>query len=143
MPTNGSIIEPREFKRKAAFVNMIIVTAILCGFASVLFLIAAKWIIAFIWFIGFILWVLNYFWSKKTAFIRITGDEIALYPGMFHRLKTHKWDTIQNFNHISNKKIELILASNEKIKISLSNIDKKDQESFIQILESIVGGKDN
>ena len=135
-------IETREFKRSSVYVNLLFGIALLFGFVGSRFLIKAELITAVMWFIASGLLLLNYFLSKRFPYIRITKDTI-IFPAIARRQKAVRWDTIQKFSHVSNKKIELMLSNDETVKIYLSLIDKKDRENLIQILESGIEEKNN
>jgi hypothetical protein len=136
-----STIELREFKRNDILVILLLVNAFLFGLVGFLNLIHGKSGIGFVWFMASSLWFLNFFWSKRTPYIRMTKDDIILFPAMARRPKIVKWDSVQKFNQISKKKVGLLLLDGGEVEISLLSIDKKDRENLIQTFKHAIQDK--
>ncbi len=134
MPT----IESSEFNRSSFYLARLLVSGFLFGIAGAGFLIKGETIIGILWLVGSIVWFSNYFWSRKTPYIQITNDDIKLFYGRRSRPRILKFDIIQGLNVINNKKFELILSNGQRVKMSLSCIEKNNRDNLIQILNSMI-----
>lgn len=137
-----STIESREFKRSRILVNLLIVNALLSGLVGLLCLIGRTPIVGFLWFMASALWFINFLWSRRTPYIRITNDGIMLFPAMARSPRVIKWDTVQKIDCTGKKKLIMQLTTGKKVRISLYSINGKERESLIRVLQRDIEGRD-
>ena len=120
----------REFRRNNIIRHMVIAVAISCGLLGLYITLGTSW-----WQIGFFLLaypgVLIYhgFRYKKLPYVRVTEHDVIIYP------KTIIPRDVVHEVNILKDKIELMLSTGKKVKISMFQVEKSDREDLIQTFE--------
>ena len=135
----ANISDERVFQRNRIWVVGLAVNAALFGLVGALYLIAGSGLGA-IWLLGSALWCVNLFWSRAAPFMRMTRDEVAIYPAMARPPKIFKWEDIKELRREGKNRIHLHLRNGRAIKVSLASANKEDREQLIETLrERVVG----
>ncbi|MDB4651473.1 hypothetical protein OAG06_00470 [Verrucomicrobia bacterium] len=89
-----------------------------------------------VWFIIAFFFGLNYYWSRKTPFIKITESELKLNLAIARRQKI-QLSEIEGIETNKNKTTYSILTKGKKVKIGINNIQKDQQQNFIEEITKI------
>ncbi|KYK31900.1 MAG: hypothetical protein HXS48_03920 [Theionarchaea archaeon] len=112
-------------------------------FAVYAYLLEMRMLSGLIFFILPVFSVLNYFWSKRIPYLRITNDEIMIFKTMGRKPKVVRRDTIRKINIQTwpdlPYKADLLLSNNKKVEIEFSSIVEEDRKDLIQALRGVVG----
>lgn len=72
-------------------------------------------------------------WLKRTPYVRMIDDEIAIFEGRISR-KVMKWRDVQYIDFGDNQ-VDLISSSDRRVTIFLNHVHKRDKKDLIQILD--------
>lgn len=89
-----------------------------------------------VWFVIAFLFGLNYYWCRKTPIIKITENELKLNLAMARRKKI-QLSEIEGIESNENKTTYSILTKGKKVKIGINNIQKDQQQNFIEEITKI------
>ena len=136
-------IEPMEFERRHDLLAWQLYGALL---GTVAFPVSVVYFIlnvpdmeylsfAFIAFVAsFVGWAF-FLWGRKTPCVRITRDEIMVFPNLPRTPKFIQWNSVEKINLKRMGRLEILLADNKKIKIPLSHVDKQDRDDLVRELQ--------
>ena len=79
---------------------------------------------------------LNYYWSRKTPIITITENELKLNLAIARRQKI-QLSEIEGIESNEKKTTYSILTKGKKVKIGINNIQKDQQQNFIEEITKI------
>ena len=138
--------EAREFKfgMTGRWKIMIVgygLCAVMFTLTGVVFLINGK-ALGLIWLLGAVIWLLGVFVIvryTKMPYVRVTADEVTVFPSMMARPRFCRWGDVERMNEIDAKKVELVPKSGEKITIHLTAVAREEREELVALLRKRVG----
>jgi len=90
---------------------------------------------AFIMLMGSILSWKMFLWERATPYIRITRDEIMIFPFGLREAIFIQWNSVEKINRTIMGKVELLLSYDKKVKIHLSHVDPQDRDNLARELQ--------
>ena len=124
------------YNRNGKYIKWMLVSFVLFIITAILNLIVGKGPLSTAWFIGALIIGFNYYWSRKTPFIKITESELKLNLAIARRQKI-QLSEIEGIETNKNKTTYSILTKGKKVKIGINNIQKDQQQNFIEEITKI------
>ncbi len=140
--TKPSAVHSREFRRSGNYVLSLVFSIVVSAIVGISYTYMFGSLIVCFWFLLPVASGFESYWKKRIPRIRVTDEEIIVFPDRPGKPQTAAWNTVQKV-HIEvwtdiPSRIELFLSNGKKVKINLSNIDREDREDFIQTLKQFV-----
>ncbi|KPJ52771.1 MAG: hypothetical protein AMS16_05955 [Planctomycetes bacterium DG_58] len=138
--------EPREFKFGMTGHRKVLI--VLHGLCAAMFTLAGVGGLingkayGLIWLLGAVIWLLGVFVLvryTKMPYLRVSADELAVFPGMIARPRFCRWDAVKRMNEIDAKKVELVPKSGEKVTVYLTAVAQEEREELLALLRQHVG----
>lgn len=130
---------PGEFRRNPVFLGLLLAVAFLSGIYGLRHVSLENSVAAVGCFAISALWLVEFFLVRRTPSVRVTRDEIIVFPALAGRPRRIPWSRVEKVEQRNERTVQLLFGGKRAANISLSLVDRSNRFLLVETLRHSVG----